>query len=385
MLQTFCGIRLPLQSGSKRLRSLFVEGIIGVAASVESVKGVPVVSVQTQPEPDALGQVGIRDEMPSEGHQIGITLSNGSLSSVRFKSARRNNRSREKLSQSRRGDVPLALGDQDVTFDARLDDMQVSEADAVQLLCHVVKQRDRIAIRDSIPSSAGRDAHSDTVAAPHRNQRFHHLKQEAGSIFDGTTIHIGSLVNAILQKLIGQVAVTRVKLNAIKTRGFCALGRFAIILGNAQNFSDAQRTVRRRLLPSMRRRLFYRWILPILRVDRRTDRGYAVRRVHMRRTPCMPELGEHVSTLRMNGVRDSLPSRDLLLRIQGGGSEPSATCDRNRSPFRNDEPTVRGPLRIVLEHEVTWNTPWRNGPRTCERSHHYAVVQLHGSDSDWCE
>src|SRR6266849_4327052 len=361
-VQTSCGIRLRLQSGSKRLRPLFVEGIIGVAASVESVKRVPVVGIQRQPEPDARWQVGISDEMPSEGHQIGITLSNSSLGSVWFKSARRNNRSCENLSQSRRGDVPLALGDQHVPLDARLNDVQVSEFKSVQLLCQVVKQRTRIAIRDSIPSSAGRDAHRDTVAAPHRNQCFHHLKQEAGSIFDGTTIHIGSLVNAILQKLIGQVAVTRVKLNAIKTRGFCALGRFVIILDNAQNFSDAQRTVRRRLLPSVRCGLFYRWVLPILRVDRRADRGCTLRRVHMRGTPCVPELGEHVSRLRVNGVRDSLPSRNLLVRIQAGGSKPSPGCDRNRSRFRNDEPTVRGPLRIVLEHQITWNTPRLNGP-----------------------
>src|SRR6266849_3041812 len=339
-VQTSCGIRLRLQSGSKRLRPLFVEGIIGVAASVESVKRVPVVGIQRQPEPDAFWQVGICDEMPSEGHQIGITLSNGSLGSVRFKSARRNNRSRENLSQSRRGDVPLALGDQHVPLDARLNDVQVSESKSVQLLCQVVEQRDRIAIRDSIPSSAGRDAHRDTVAAPHRNQCFHHLKQEAGSIFDGTTIHIGSLVDAILQKLIGQVAITRVKLNAVKTGGLCALGRFAIILDDAWDFSDVKRAVRRRLLPSTRRGLFYRWILPILRVDRRADRGCAVRRVHVRSTPCMPELGEYVPSLPMNGVGDSLPSRNLLVRIQTGGSKPSSACDRNRSPFRNDEPTV---------------------------------------------
>src|SRR5467141_732107 len=208
--------------------------------------------------------------MPSEGHQIGITLSNGSLGSVRFKSARRNNRSCENLSQSRRGDVPLALGDQHVPLDARLNDVQVSESKSVQLLCQVVEQRDRIAIRDSVPSSAGRDAHRDTVAAPHRNQSFNHLKQEAGSIFDRTTVYIGALVDAILQKLIGQVAVTRVKLNAIKTRHFCTLGGFAIVVDNAWNFSDVQRTVRRRLLPSVRCRLLYRRILPILRVDRRT-------------------------------------------------------------------------------------------------------------------
>src|SRR5580692_5917006 len=75
----------------------FIERIIGVAASVESVKRIPVVSIQGQPEPDALWQVGIRDEMPSEGDQIRIALSTSGLGSVRFKPSRRNNRSRENL------------------------------------------------------------------------------------------------------------------------------------------------------------------------------------------------------------------------------------------------------------------------------------------------
>ena len=82
------------------------------------------------------------------------------------------------------------------------------------------------------------------------------------------------------------------------------------------------------------------WILPIFRVDRRADRCYAVSRVHMRGTPRVPELGEHVPTFRMNCVRDSPPPRDLLVRIQAGRPEPSAACNRNRSRFRNYEPTV---------------------------------------------
>src|SRR6266446_1402386 len=365
--------------------SPFIERIIGVAASVESVKGGTIISIHRQPEPDALWQVGIREEIPSKGHQISIALFNGSLGSVRFKTSSRDNPSREYLSQSRGRNVPLAFGDQHVPFDTWFDDVQVSESKVVQLPCDIVKQRDRIAVRYPIPSSAGRDTHRDTVTAPHRNHCFNHLKQEAGSVFDRTTVHIGSLVDAILQKLIGQVAVTRVKLNAVKTRGLSAFGGFAIILDNAGDVSDFKRAVRRRLQPAVRRRVFYRWILPILRVDRRTDRGCAVGRVHMRGTPGMPELGEHVPALPMNGVRDSLPSRNLLVRIQAGGTEPSPSCDRNRSPFRNDEPTFGGPLRIVLEHQVTRNTPRLNGPRACKRSHHHAVLQLHGSDLNWGE
>src|SRR5260370_34555826 len=180
--------------------SLFIERIIRVAASVESVERVTIVSIQRQPEPDTLWQVGIRDEIPSEGDQIRIALSNSSLGSVRFETTTRNNLSRENLSQPRARNVPLALGDQHVPFNAWFDDVQISESKMVQLLCDVVKQRDRITIRYPIPSSAGRDAHRNTVAAPHRNQCFNHLKQEAGSIFDRTTVHIDSLLDAILQK-----------------------------------------------------------------------------------------------------------------------------------------------------------------------------------------
>src|ERR1700683_4657326 len=102
-------------------------------------------------------------------------------------------------------------------------------------------------------------------------------------------------------------------------------------------------------------------------------------------TPCMPELGKHVSTLLMTGVRDPLPPCNLLLRIHAGGREPSTASDRDRSRFRNDEPTVGGPLRIVLKHQIARNIPRLNGPRTSERTHHHAVLQFHGSDLKWYE
>src|SRR5260370_8699300 len=265
-LDSYCGLSSPsfrarlweMRSISCDSDSPFIERIIRVGASVESVKRVTIISIQRQPEPDALWLVGVRRERPYEGDKSRIALCNSSLGGVRFKTSSRNNLSRENLSQPRGRDVPSALGDQHVSFNAWFDDVQISESKVVQLLCDVVKQRDWITIRYPIPSSAGRDAHRDTVASPRRNHCFNHLKQHTGSIFDRTTVHIGSLVDAILQKLIGQVAVTPVKLNAVKTRGFCALGGFAIILDNARDFSDFKRAVRRRLQPTVRRRVFYR-------------------------------------------------------------------------------------------------------------------------------
>src|SRR5258708_38584777 len=212
-LDSYCGLSPPsfrarlweMRSNSCDSDSLFIKRIIRVAASVESVKRVTIVSIKRQPEPDTLWQVGIRDEVPSEGDQIRIALSNSSLGSVWFKTPSRNNPSRVNLSQPRGRNVPLALGDQHVPFNTWFDDVQISESKVVQLLCDVVKQRDWITIRYAIPSSAGRDAHRDTVAAPHRNHCFNHLKQEAGSIFDRTTVHIDSLVDPILHKLIVQL------------------------------------------------------------------------------------------------------------------------------------------------------------------------------------
>src|SRR5712672_2117460 len=136
----------------------FIERIIRVAASVESVKRVTIVSIQRQPEPDTFWQVGIRDEMPSEGDQIRIALCNSSLGGVGFKAASRNNLSRKNLSQPRGRNLPLAIGDQHVPFNAWFDDVQISESKVVQLLCDIVKQHDRITIRYPIPSSAGRAA-----------------------------------------------------------------------------------------------------------------------------------------------------------------------------------------------------------------------------------
>src|ERR1700730_9658281 len=129
--------------------SPFIERIIGVAASVESVKRGTIISIQRQPEPDALWQVGIREEIPSEGDQIRIAISNSSFASVRFKTPSRDNPSREYLSQPRGRDVPLAFGDQHVPFDTWFDDVQVVQSGSVALRHSQTTRSDRCPIPHS--------------------------------------------------------------------------------------------------------------------------------------------------------------------------------------------------------------------------------------------
>src|SRR5258708_19896621 len=100
-----------MRSNSCGSDSPFIERIIRVAASVESVKRVTIVGIQRQPEPDTLWQVGIRDEMPSEGDQIRIALCNSSLGGVRFKAASPNNLSLKNLSHPRGPNFPFSTSD----------------------------------------------------------------------------------------------------------------------------------------------------------------------------------------------------------------------------------------------------------------------------------
>src|SRR5216684_8695618 len=205
--------------------------------------------------------------MPAEGNHVCISFLYDFLSRSGFKAPGCDDFPIEYLSEPCRRNRILTLCDDYVSSYPRLDDVQIGQTELIQFLCHIVEQFLWITIRHAIPPAARRDADSHAVTAPHRHQCFHHLKEEAGAIFDRTAITISSAVDAILQKLIRQVAVTSVKLNAIESSGFGVLGRFAIIFDNPRNFCDVERAVRRRLTPTMGRRLQYRWILPIFRVD----------------------------------------------------------------------------------------------------------------------
>src|ERR1700675_163682 len=202
--------------------------------------------------------------MPPERNHVGISVLYDFLSRSGFKAPGRDDFPLEYLSEPCRRNRILPLGNDYVSSYPWLDDVQIGQTELIQFFCDIVEQCLWITIGHAIPPAARRDADSHAVTAPHRNHRFNHLKQEARPIFERTAIHIGSPVDAILQKLIRQVAVTRVKLNAIKPGGFGVLGRFAIIFDDARDFCDEERAVRRRLTPTIGGRLFYRWILPIL-------------------------------------------------------------------------------------------------------------------------
>src|ERR1700679_2903769 len=100
----------------------------------------------------------------------------------------------------------------------------------------------------------------------------------------------------------------------------------------------------------------------------------------MRRPADMPELREHVSAPGVDTVRDLFPARDLIIGIHSGRAKPSAAGNRNRSRFGDDESSFRSALRVIFEHQLSWNITGLFGPRACEGSHDDAMPQRHGAN-----
>src|ERR1700742_3680418 len=64
-----------------------VERVVGVGAGIESIEGVAIVWIQGQTQADALGEVGIGDEVAAEGDEIGVTFFDDGCGGFGFESS----------------------------------------------------------------------------------------------------------------------------------------------------------------------------------------------------------------------------------------------------------------------------------------------------------
>src|SRR5271154_3102591 len=154
------------ESRYSRWNEIVVERVIGVAARIECIESVAVVFVQRKPEPDALGEIGIRDEVTAEGHEIGVSTLDDSFGGGGFEAAGSDDLAFEDSSELLRSDGRLIFLDNHVASYARLDDVEVGEPESVQLIGEIAEECVRIAVRHAVPSAAGTDAHGDAIASP---------------------------------------------------------------------------------------------------------------------------------------------------------------------------------------------------------------------------
>ena len=131
----------------------------------EGVESFAVVVVERYAELDAFGQIGIGDEMPTEGDGVGVAFFDDFYCGLWFVASRRNNLPLENLAKLFGGDGGLPFGDDDVSLHSWLDDVKVGESEAIQLFGDVSEERLRVAVGDPVPGSARCDPGGDAIAS----------------------------------------------------------------------------------------------------------------------------------------------------------------------------------------------------------------------------
>jgi hypothetical protein len=187
------------------------------------------------------------------------------------------------------------------------------------------------------------------------------------------------MVRPVEQELLEQIAVGGVELDAVESGLLRELGAAPELLDNGGNlggFEGARKdqfrfgdlaifVANRSVLERTQRR----------RRNRRDTPGIG----RMRLTARVPHLQENAGALGVNGIDHALPALDLFLGVDPGRVNVSDPKLGHRRCIGNQQATVRGTLRVVLDHEVARDVA-RLGTHSRERREHHSVLQFVMSD-----
>src|SRR5471030_445555 len=366
---------LPENGVLKKLRGLglFCVGReVVVAAFVAAPEGVALVVVQGQVVLQTRRQVRVRREVAAEGDQVGIATGDDVLRRFAGEAAGGDDGALEELAQRGGGDVVLAFVQRVVALDARLDDVQVSQADRVELAGQVAEGGIRIAVGDIAPLAARRDAHADALGAPDRRQRVDQLQHEAGAVLDRAAVGVAALVAAVLQELIGQVTVGAVQLDTVEAGLQRHLGGVAEVFDDGGDFVDGQLAVRRdrhEAFVGQRHALEFRH-------HRWRHRVGAAGHEDVRLAAAVEQLHEDAAALGVHRLGDFFPAGDLLFGVDGRCAQVGAATLRHGRAFGDQQAALRGALAVVDGHHVGRGVARLHGAQAGQRCQHDAVRQF---------
>ena len=195
----------------RRRRHIGVGRIIDVASPVAAVERRAVVAAQRQFAPEPFGQVGVGDELATERDEICVACRDYGRGTLSSKTAGCDQGTAEFSPKVLGSDRSLAFDDLLDALDPRLDHVEVGDAQPIKLSRDIAKGRGRVAVRHRSVGAARRDADADAIGSPDRDCGLRDLQEEARAVFNGAAIFIRTLVGAVLEELIGQVAVRAVE------------------------------------------------------------------------------------------------------------------------------------------------------------------------------
>ena len=189
--------------------------------------------------------------------------------------------------------------------------MDIAEVSRAELLDQIEEDRFGVAVHGVIERADRREPYADAAPVPNLQNRVGDFKGKTGPVLDRLAIVIGALVHPIFQKLIYEIAVRAVNLDAVESRPFGVFRRSLIVGDDAGDVLHTQ-SARFRSIGETRFDEGFRL---------RRDGGWRHRQRDMRHAPDMPKLDEYFSACLMHGLGHFCPAFGLCLAIDPGRPE----------------------------------------------------------------
>src|SRR5271156_1002174 len=194
-------------AGPQLLGGLGERRIVGVALGALRIKRRGVPRVERGFQRDTARQVGVGEEELAEADRVRIAGCDGISRGLRRKALVRDVDAAERL---------LQRGPQS-GFLQRFPRTEEGDLPLAEFTGDIAECRGQIRIAHVVRVAAGSQMHADAAGAPDRNDCICHLEHQARAMRNRAAVAVRSLVAAVLQELIEQIAVGAVNLDAVET------------------------------------------------------------------------------------------------------------------------------------------------------------------------
>src|SRR5262249_24043850 len=223
-----------------------------------------------------------------------------------------------------------------------LDHMEIGETSTRQCRGDPVKQALWIAVGDVVLAVLRRDAQTRTHGANGSSHRVDDLEQEPHTVLDAASISVGALVGAVAQKLVDQISVRAMHLDAVEAGRKRVPRSLRMLRDDAGDLRCLKRAWRRDRFEAVRRECSC--VRPNSGWGNRQGTGGL--KGGMGDAPDMPELEHHAAATSMDRISHAFPTCDLLDGVDTWRADIALALGRDLGCFRDDEPGA-GPLGVI--------------------------------------
>jgi hypothetical protein len=192
---------------------------------------------------------------------------------------------------------------------------------------------------------------TSSVGSENCNSIVDNFEEQSGSVLNRTTILVGSVVEAVSQELIDDVAVSTVDLDAVEASSLDVLNSSSEVLHELLDFFSSSSSGGDVVL------------LSVLGVNGAVDgdssggdRDLTTEEIGVGCSATVPELVEDSATLGVDGINNSFPGFNLFVSVNAGGSGEAVAIGSHCGTFCENQTSIGGSLAVVLDVQVIGST-----------------------------